>query len=84
MSLIGHAVKAGIAEELQTLQTEYDTVEHQCFTPLSNPSWKGFPGQMQMWPLDLLLQLPASLRHPRSGLFDQLLCAYEDALLPFH
>lgn len=84
VSLIGHAVKAGIAQELDTPQTEYDTVEHQSLAPLSKASWKGFPGQMEMWPLDLLLRLQTSLKHPHFGLFDQLLCASEGALLPFH
>jgi len=32
--------------ELDPPQTEYDVVEHWCLTPLDNPSWKGFPGQM--------------------------------------
>lgn len=36
-----------------------------------------------MWPLDLLLLLLKSLRHPGSGLFGQLLCVSEDALLLF-
>lgn len=45
---------SGIAKELDRPQTEYDIVEHRCLTPLSNPSWKGFPGQMETWPLDLL------------------------------